>query len=223
MPKALIADDDPRIVQLVSDWLEHHQFQLDTVSDGVQAQEMLGHGSYDVLILDWDMPRMTGVELCKWFRGKGGTTPVLLLTGKSSVDEKEVGFGAGADDYLTKPFDLRELSARLNALLRRGNVAPTRKVQVGTLLVDPDAHAAAVNGQELKLTATEFAVLEFLSRHPNQVFSADALIGRVWPTTSEISPDTVRVYIKRLREKLTAAGQPELIQNVHGVGYKLVV
>jgi DNA-binding response OmpR family regulator len=222
MPKALVADDDPRILQLVTDWLEHHQFQLDTVSDGVQAQEMLGHSQYDVLIFDWDMPKMSGVELVKWYRSKGGTTPILLLTGKSSIDEKEDGFRAGADDYLTKPFDLRELSARITALLRRGNVAPTRKVQVGPLTVDPDSHSAAVNGAELKLTATEFAVLEFLSRHPNQVFSADALIGRVWPSSSEISPDTVRVYIKRLREKLTAAGQAELIQNVHGVGYKLV-
>lgn len=222
MPKALVADDDPRILQLVTDWLEHHQFQLDTVSDGVQAQEMLDHSQYDVLIFDWDMPKMSGVDLVKWFRAKGGTTPILLLTGKSSIDEKEDGFRAGADDYLTKPFDLRELSARLTALLRRGNVAASRKVQVGALSVDPESHSAVVNGNQLKLTATEFAVLEFLSRHPNQVFSADALIGRVWPSSSEISPDTVRVYIKRLREKLTAAGQAELIQNVHGVGYKLV-
>jgi DNA-binding response OmpR family regulator len=223
MPKALLADDDARLRQLIGDWLEHHQFTLDVVSDGVQAQEMLGHGVYDVLIFDWDMPGMNGVDLCRWFRGRGGTTPVLMLTGKNSIDEKEDGFSAGVDDYLTKPFELRELTARLTALLRRGNVAPTRKVQAGPLSIDPDAHAASVDGTPLKLTATEFAVLEFMSRHPNQVFSADALIDRVWKSSSEISPDTVRVYIKRLREKLMALGHGELIQNVHGVGYKLVL
>ncbi len=120
---------------------------------------------------------------------------MLMLTGKDKVDNKEDGFAAGFDDYLTKPFELRELTARLNALLRRGAVAATRKVQAGPLVVDPDAHAVFVDGVELKLTATEFAVLEFMSRHPNQVFSADALIDRVWPSSAEISPDTVRVYI----------------------------
>jgi DNA-binding response OmpR family regulator len=222
MPKALLADDDARLRQLVADWLEHHQFNLDTVSDGLAAQEMLGHSTYDVLILDWDMPGMTGVDVCRWFRSRGGTTPILMLTGKNTIDEKEDSFGAGVDDYLTKPFELRELSMRLTALLRRGSVAPSRKVQAGPLEIDPEAHSALVNGAPLKLTATEFAVLEFLSRHPNLVFSADALIDRVWGSSSEISPDTVRVYIKRLREKLGTAGHGELLQNVHGVGYKFV-
>lgn len=222
MPKALLAEDDQSMRELVSDWLEHHQFHVDAVPDGLQAREFIERGHYDVLILDWEMPGVSGIELCRWFRTRGGTTPVLMLTGKDTIDDKEGGFNAGADDYLTKPFELRELTARLTALLRRGAVAPTRKIEIGPLMIDPDAHAAVLDGKQMKLTATEFAVLEFLSRHPNQVFSADALIDRVWPTSAEISPDTVRVYIKRLREKFTALGHTELIENVHGVGYKLV-
>jgi DNA-binding response OmpR family regulator len=222
MPKVLLADDDQRVVQLVSDWLEHHQFTIDIAHDGQQAKEFLEHAPYDVLVLDWDMPLMSGVELCRWFRARGGSTPILMLTGKDTVDDIEAGFDAGADDYLTKPFKPRELTARLTALLRRGAVAVTRKAQVGALTVDPDTHTASLAGTDLKLTATEFAVLEFLCRHPNQVFSADALIDRVWPSSAEISPDTVRVYIKRLREKCSALGHGELIRNVHGVGYKLV-
>jgi DNA-binding response OmpR family regulator len=222
MPKALLADDDARLRQLVGDWLEHHQYHVDAVPDGEQAKEFLGRGAYDVIILDWEMPGLSGVDLCSWFRSRGGTTPVLMLTGKDKIDDKEGGFGAGVDDYLTKPFELRELTVRLNALLRRGQVAASRKLQVGPLVVDPESHSATIDGNELKLTATEFAVLEFLGRHPNQVFSADALIDRVWKSSTEISPDTVRVYIKRLREKFQLLGHGELIKNVHGVGYKLV-
>jgi two-component system OmpR family response regulator len=144
-----------------------------------------------------------------------------MLTGKGDIEDKIVGFEAGVDDYLTKPFDLRELLSRLNALLRRGTVSPTRVTTVGPLKLDPDRHRVDAGGAELKLTATEFALLDCLCRRPNHVFSPGALLGRVWDSSSEVSPDTVRVYIRRLRDKLSAVGHPDLIENVHGVGYKL--
>ncbi len=222
MPKVLLADDDAQLRSLVGDWLTHHKFNVDAVVNGQEAKDYLTDITYDVIVLDWEMPSMTGIEIVKWFRARGGTTPILMLTGKDEIDDKEMGLDSGADDYLTKPFEMRELTARLNALLRRQAVTATRTVKVGPLVIDPSAHSAQVDGAELKLTATEFAVIEFLARHPNQVFSADALIDRVWKSSSEVSPDTVRVYIKRLREKLGASGHPDLIQNVHGVGYKMV-
>ncbi len=222
MPKVLLADDDPELLQSVSAWLQHHKYNVDMASDGAEAKEYMSQIEYDVLVIDWTMPSVSGIELCQWFRARGGTTPILILTGKDEISDKEKGLDSGADDYLTKPFDLRELTARLNALMRRGKVLATRVLQVGPLTIDPDAHRVMVDGGEMKLTATEFAVLEFMGRHPDQVFSADALIARVWKTSSEISTDTVRVYVKRLREKFEAVGYPGLLTNVHGVGYKLV-
>jgi DNA-binding response OmpR family regulator len=222
MPKVLLADDDPELLQSVSAWLQHHKYNVDMASDGAEAREYMSQIEYDVLVIDWTMPSVSGIELCQWFRARGGTTPILILTGKDEISDKEKGLDSGADDYLTKPFDLRELTARLNALMRRGKVLATRVLQVGPLTIDPDAHRVMVDGNEMKLTATEFAVLEFMGRHPDQVFSADALIARVWKTSSEISTDTVRVYVKRLREKFEAAGYPGLLTNVHGVGYKIV-
>lgn len=221
MPKVLLADDDEHLRALVGDWLEHDHFNVDLAADGDESKEYLLSNKYDVLILDWNMPGMSGVELSRWFRSKGGTTPILMLTGKDQIDDKEVGFAAGVDDYLTKPFEVRELVARLRALLRRGDVAVSRIITVGPLVIDPEAHSVTLNNDPVKLTATEFSVLEFLGRHPNQVFSATALLDRVWNSAADVSPDTVRVYIKRLRAKFETLGYAELIQNVHGVGYKL--
>lgn len=221
MPKLLLADDDSQLRQLVGDWLEHEQYNVDLAADGAEGKEYLLAGKYDILVIDWTMPEISGLDLCKWFRAKGGTTPILMLTGKDEIQDKETGFGAGVDDYLTKPFELRELTARLRALLRRGSVLTTRVITVGPLIIDPDAHTVLVDNQPMTLTATEFAVLEFLARHPNQVFNPNALLDRVWSSQSEVSPDTVRVYIKRLRVKFETVGHPELIQNIHGVGYKL--
>src|SRR4051812_45929797 len=107
MPKLLLADDDNQLRQLVGDWLEHENYNVDLAADGPEAKEYLLSGDYDVLILDWSMPEPTGIDLCKWFRAKGGMTPIIMLTGKDEIEHKEVGFGAGVDDYLTKPFELR--------------------------------------------------------------------------------------------------------------------
>lgn len=145
-----------------------------------------------------------------------------LLSDKDDTDDKEAAFYSGADDFLTLPFALRELTARMNALMRRGYVTPSRLIKVGPLSLDPDAHTSAVAGKELSLTATEFAVLSFLARNPDVVYSAHALKDRVWNSKSQVSADIVRVYIKRLREKLQAVGCPELVRNVYGVGYKPV-
>ncbi len=224
MPKVLIVDDDARLRMNISDWLEHQRFDVEQAKNGVEAKEMLSAYSYDLVILDWNLPDTEGVEICRWFRGRGGSTPVLMLTGKDMIQDKVEGFDAGADDYLTKPFELLELTARLNALMRRGGaVAPTRVLNQGGLVIDPVAHSAKIDGKQMQLTPKEFDILEFLLRHPDQVFSADTLLDRLWKSDAEVSPDTVRVYIKRLREKLEKHGRGGMLKNVHGVGYKLVL
>lgn len=221
MTKLLLADDDDELRVLVGEWLEHDKFTVDLASDGAECRDLLVRSKYDVLVLDWTMPEISGLEICRWFRDRGGTTPILMLTGKNEIDDKEIGFAAGVDDYLTKPFEMRELAARVRAILRRGDVAVSRAIKIGPLVIEPETHSVTVDNVPLKLTATEFSVLEYFARHPNQVFSTGALLDRVWSTTSDVSPDTVRVYIKRLRAKLDAMGHPELIENIHGVGYKL--
>lgn len=223
MPKVLIVDDDPRVRMNICDWLEHQRFDVEEAKNGMEAKEKLSAFSYDLVVLDWNLGDADGVDICRWFRLRGGTTPILMLTGKDMIKDKVTSFDAGVDDYLTKPFELLELTARLNALLRRGGmVAPSRSVIQGGLSIDPSAHSAKIDGQELQLTPKEFDILEFLLRHPDQVFSAEALLDRLWKSDAEVSPDTVRVYIKRVREKLEKHGRGNMLKNVHGVGYKLV-
>jgi DNA-binding response OmpR family regulator len=223
MPRVLVADDDDQLRGVVTDWLESQNFEVEAVNNGSACKEVLEGKTFDVMVLDWQMPGMSGVEICRWYREKGGTTPVLMLTAKDEIKDKEAGFGAGVDDYLTKPFILRELSARLSALLRRGQVAASLVVEFGPLKVDPDKHLVTVNGAPIKVSPTEFSILDFLIRHPGQVFNTTALLDRVWKSTADVSPDTVRVYIRRLRDKFKEVGYPELLQNIHGVGYKLQI
>lgn len=220
MAKVLLADDDRSLLESVSAWLEHQKWTVDQASGGAKAREYMTQIQYDVLVVDWSMPEITGIELCQWHRSCGGLTPILILSGKDAVTDKERGLDSGADDYLTKPFEMRELTARLNTLLRRTTAILGSGAKIGPISMDSTTHKVFIDSKELKLTATEFSVLEFLGRHPNQVFSAEALIARVWKPPSNVSVETVRVYVKRLREKLNECGYPKLLVNVHGVGYK---
>jgi DNA-binding response OmpR family regulator len=169
------------------------------------------------------LPGMTGTAILKDFRSRGGASPVLMLTAKSSIEEKETGLDAGADDYLTKPFDARELLARIRALLRRPQaVSAAKEMHVGNLALDAKSARVYKDGQELKLLPKEFSLLELFMRYPDQVFSSEALLERVWSADSAASFDTVRTYIKTLRKKIDDPGaDSSLIRTVHGVGYCL--
>ena len=206
---------------MIRDWLtiEHHNIEV--VGDGKEGLEKLQFYEYDVVILDWALPGMQGVEILKEFRNNGGVTPVLMLTGKDAVTDKEQGFDAGADDYLTKPFHMKELSARLRALLRRPQGYVGDVIEHGNLSLDRSNYAVVRNGEQIRLLPKEFALLEFLMRHPNQVFSADALLNRVWASESDATIDALTTCIKRLRKKVDVQGQQSIIRTIHGVGYKL--
>lgn len=221
MAKILLVEDEPDLSELVGEWLKAEHHVVEIVANGEDAVDRLRFYKYDIVILDWMLPQKSGIEVCKQYRSTGGTTPILLLTAKKHVDEKEAGLDAGADDYLTKPFEMKELSARIRALLRRPQAFSGSKLQVGDLSLEPNTFKVMRGQDEINLLPKEFALLEFLMRHPNQVFSAEALLDRVWSSDSEASPETIRTYIKRLRKKIDVDGQASILSTVHGVGYKL--
>lgn len=221
MAKVLVIEDEVDFSELIGSWLKNEHYTVETVANGEDGLDRLKFYKYDVIILDWVLPGISGVEVCRAYRSSGGITPILMLTSKKHVDEKEAGLDAGADDYLTKPFELKELSARVRALLRRPSAFSGSVLKVGNLELEPNSFRVTRNGEEISLLPKEFALLEFLMRHPNQVFSAEAILDRVWASESEASPETIRTYIKRLRKKLDVEGKPSMLATVHGVGYKL--
>lgn len=221
MPKVLIVEDDDRLARVIDDWLTGENYAVDHVSSGPAALERLSSTQYDVLILDWQVPGLTGLEVCKEYRANGGTGVVLMLTGKKEVANKEEGLDSGADDYVTKPFHMRELSARLRALMRRSREIKTNVIKIGDLVLDSVSHRVTKGDKELQLMPREYALLEFFMRNPGKVFSSDAILDKVWSNYSEASPDTVRVHITKLRSKIDSEGQESLIKTLHRVGYKL--
>lgn len=223
MPKILVADDDKELLDLLKLGLEHQTYEVDLAVDGVEAKELLTQNDYDVLVLDWTMPRLSGLDLCRWCRVNQKSVPILMLTGRDKIQDKVKGLDSGADDYLTKPFHFGELLPRLRALIRRCAERPSSQINVGPLTVDPDSHTALLNGVELELTPREFSILEFLAKHHGQEFNTDALISRVWASPANVSSNLVRVHIKRLRKKLASIGYPDLLVCVYRVGYKLVL
>ncbi len=221
MAKILIVEDDLGLTRMVREWLTFEHHLVETSNDGQDGLEKLRSFEYDVVVLDWDLPLLSGLEVCREFRSRGGSTPILMLTGKDGITDKESGFGAGADDYLTKPFHMKELSMRLKALLRRAAPFTGDKLKAGNLELDVQSHKVTRDGDELQLLPKEFSLLEFLMRHPGQVFSAEALLNRVWASEADTSVDAVSTCIKRLRKKIDVEGKRSLVRTIHGIGYKL--
>jgi DNA-binding response OmpR family regulator len=223
MAKILLLDDDKNLCLSLRDWLEHKHHTVEMAHNGNDGLALLQCSNYDLVILDINMPGVNGFELCRQYRGLGGEALVLMLTGQSKLLDKEIGFGAGADDYLTKPFQMEELLLRVQALLRRSSSSADNILRAGNLKMDPSSFSVWRGEERIHLSRVEFALLEFFMRHPRQVFSPEALLSRVWTSDSETSPETVRTSLKRLRAKIDVAGQKSVIQNIHGVGYSLDV
>lgn len=221
MANILLVEDDVGMADIVKDHLEHQRHTVQITHTGQDAASLLKLYEYDCIILDWELPDgVTGISLCKEYRARGGTAPVLMLTGRKEIDEKETGFGAGADDYLTKPFIVRELIARVQALLRRPPNIITRAIAAGDLELDTLSVSVKKAGEQIQLLKTEFALLEFLMRHSGQIFSADALLERVWTRDDEATLDGLRACVTRLRKKIDTPGQDSYIENVRGLGYR---
>lgn len=220
MPKVLVADDDEKLREMVVDLLQNRQFTVETADNGVTALDLMKSFAFDVIVLDWDMPGYFGPDVVKAYRDWGGDAPILMLTGKSAIEDKERGFVCGANDYLTKPFHPKELTLRVVALTARSVSSAGQSVRYADLTLDLAKTRILAADQELTLTAREYELLQFLIRHPEQLYTAEALIERLWRSDSAVSAQAVRMCILRVREKLTPLSKTS-ISTVPGFGYKL--
>lgn len=223
MPKVLLVEDDTYLAKVVGDALVASNIEVDESADGLQAAEWLRTVSYDVLILDWELPGLEGVELLRQFRQRRGATPTIIITGRRAIDEKGFGFDAGADDYLAKPFNVRELVMRVQALLRRPAVAVDHCLSIAGVELNMRSFSATRDGEKLDLSRKEMQLLEYFMRRPTMMLSAEALLCAVWGTDAEASVGAVRIAVTRLKKKLSGDGQASLIETVHGSGYRFLV
>ncbi|MCC6977485.1 MAG: response regulator transcription factor [Candidatus Melainabacteria bacterium] len=221
MAKILLVEDDGTLATRVLEWLESERHVVEHAQSGTLACERLEDFQYEIIILDLGLPDMSGIDVLKKFRARGGITPVLILTGQDGVEDKERGLDSGADDYLTKPFDARELSARLRALQRRPQNFSGVTLTAGLLVLDTVSRKVKLNDVEIALKPREFAMLEYMMRRPGKVVSPDELLRNVWGSDSDSTSETIYTHIKNLRKKLTMEGVDPPIKTVHGVGYRV--
>ena len=223
--KILIVEDEYDLVKLLKYNLEKEGFRVGSTSDGSLALAEVRRDEPDLVILDLMLPGLDGLEICRQLRriDKYASLPVLMLTARSEEADRVVGLELGADDYMTKPFSMRELVARVRGPLRRHAPPPTGQstVQRGGLVIDPAAHSVRVEGRTVELSALEFRLLHHLASHPGMVFSRDQLLDRVWGNDRSVTPRSVDVYVRRVREKIESKpASPLYLQTVHGVGYR---
>lgn len=221
MPKVLLLEDDQLACTMIQAWLESDNYTVDVAKTANDGLALLAIYQYDLLILDLKLPDKDGIEVLKEIRGRSVPTKVLILTGRREIDDKAEGFEAGADDYLTKPFEARELSMRLRALLRRPLEYQGDVLTIGELTLETGKLKASYKGENLSLSPREFALLEFLMRNPDRVFSQEALINHIWKFDADVSEGAVRTAMVRLRKKIMheSTGQSP-IETVYGGGYK---
>lgn len=219
MAKILIIEDDVDLANMLRVLFNHEGYIVEVLHDGLEAVNHLRTYKYDILIMDWVLPGLSGIEVCRQFRSFGGLTPIMFLTGKITVKDKIDGFDAGADDYVTKPFDMEELPPRVRALLRRPQITLNEQLAHKDLVLDSSRRTVMRAGEYVGLTKREYQVLEFFMRNPNQVYSYETLLDRIWPSSSEATTLALRTIVKRLRLKVDPDGH--LFRTIHGVGYIL--
>lgn len=226
--KILLVEDEPDLGAIIQKNLIHHQYVVDWALDGVEAWEYLihPHATYAVAIVDWMLPKLSGIELCQQLRRENYTLPLLMLTARDRMEDKITGLDAGADDYLVKPFGMEELLARLRALQRRAPTFQPDRLQLGHLRLDYGDKAIAItdvlgNERAVSLTAKEFQLLEYLMQNPDRILTHDQIRNRVWAFDSESASNIVAAQIRLLRKKLVESGCENPIETVRGFGYRL--
>lgn len=224
--KILLVDDEVALTEPLQRLLTREGYLVDVATDGRSGWNLAIEGSYDLLILDWMLPHLTGLQICQWLRAKGDLTPVLFLTAKDTLDDRVIGLDAGADDYLVKPFELRELLARVRALLRRvpttdPNPATHSKIQVGDLELELDNQLAYIRGRIVELSDKETQLLAYLMENAGQVLTHDQIQSHLWGQTTPPNSNVLAALVRLLRRKIESKDSPELIQTVYGKGYRL--
>lgn len=219
MAKILLVDDDSELTAVVAESLEKVGHRSEICHTKLEAIQTLGNSSFDLLVLDVNLPDGNGFELCREYRSRGGSSPIIMLTGMSDIHDKEYGLDSGADDYITKPFSVRELAARIRALLRR---PPT---YVGTFIESSGIRLDCVNRKAFKdntpvrLQPLDYSLLEYLMKNPNQVLTQENILSRVWESYTESGIEALRAAVKRIRKEIDDEGQDSFIETIYKVGY----
>jgi len=221
----LLVEDDEDIGEMLQLSLQSSGISVTWCVDVMKAQESLRDSTPDIILLDWMLPGISGPDWVKFLKNQDENKriPIIMLTARSEEEDKVAGLETGADDYVTKPFSVRELIARMNAVLRRAEIKTvSSEIKVGPLFIDPDSHRVAINNVDVMMSPTEYKLLHFFASHPNKVYSRNQLLDNVWGDNVYVEDRTVDVHIRRLRKILDAQGCADLVQTVRGFGYKLV-
>jgi two-component system response regulator MprA len=222
MARVLVVDDEPAVRRALERALRLDSYEVALAADGEEALDALAAKPADAVILDVAMPRLDGLEVCRRLRQSGDRTPVLMLTARDAIDDRVQGLDVGADDYLVKPFALRELQARLRALLRRSSDGGDGEtLSYADLELDPIAHEVRRGDRLIELSKTEFSLLELFLKHPRQVLTRSTIFEHVWGYDFGPTSNALGVYMGYLRRKTEAGGEPRLLHTIRGVGYVL--
>ena len=219
--RILLVEDEPAAAQMLAKGLREQGYAIDVSADGEMALYQASINDYDLVILDVMLPRKDGFQVCREMRAAGSAFPVLMLTARDTVDDRIIGLDSGADDYLIKPFDFRELLARTRALLRRGEVLHAETIEIDDLEIDTRARRVQRAKRNIQLTAKEYALLEYLARNADRVLSRAEIAEHVWDENFDVFSNLIEVYIKRLRRKIDDGHEVKLFQTRRGEGYAL--
>jgi heavy metal response regulator len=217
--RILVVEDEKKVLSFIKRGLEEEKYEVDTAMDGEEGLKMALEKSYDLIVLDWMLPKKDGLTMIKELRSKKTMTPVLMLTAKDSVEDIVAGLDSGSDDYLTKPFAFAELLARVRALLRRIEFDRGAEIHFADLRLDPVTHKVWRKDKEIGLTAKEYGLLEYFMRNPNQVVTRTMIADHVWDYTFDSFTNIIDVYVNYLRKKIDRDADRKLIHTVRGVGY----
>jgi two-component system, OmpR family, response regulator len=220
--KILCVEDNLPLAEQVKDALVQQRYTVDVASEGEEGWELIQSVTYDLVLLDIELPKLDGISLCRRLRSRGYSMPVLFLTGRDSDADKVTGLDSGGDDYLVKPFGLAELSARIRALLRRGRAIASPILEWGNLRLDPGSYRVTYGEKAVSVTPKEYALLELFLRNPQRVQSRRTILEQLWSMAEDPpNEDTVKAHVKGLRHKLRPVGAVDLIETVYGLGYRL--
>ena len=219
--RLLVIEDERKIARVITESLKREKYAVDVAYDGEEGFNLADSQPYDLLIVDRMLPGLEGAEIVKKLRENGKNMPILFLTALSTTEDKTLGLDVGADDYLTKPFAIDELLARVRALLRRPPIQQPDILKIDDLRIDKQQQTVTRAGKDIDLTNKEYALLEYLMQHPNQILSKETLIDHVWDFDADILPNNVEAYIKNLRQKIDKPFKKQLIKTMRGFGYRI--